>query len=321
MRNIRKRPGKRRLRTSGGKRVYKLHKPIVKPIYQVSCEHQFAIFGCWGVGCEPSSGQWRIARDIQKKPNIEFIITAGDNIYDNNTTIKNFFPQNVDQCYRKPMYAAVGNHDLEYIQDQMDYPGEGGWHLPARNYMMNINDDIRIVVIDTNPLKESVTTYTKHIPEGGEEEYARSLGEFQSFVKDIEQECLREKKYTICVGHHPMITNRHKEKRGFHATSLRELEEEFRVILSCCDLYVCADEHNLQHLLFEEGGLKLNQFILGGGGGKPDKTILEDYPRQTKFAYGYHGYGIFDVNAKTMTIRCLDEDTGTFMDRYTYKIE
>jgi hypothetical protein len=304
------------------KKIYRSFAPII-PTYSIECKNYFALFGCWGKGCNPTSGQQLVANDINSDPKIEFIITAGDNIYEDKPNLedfKEFFNTNVDMCYRKPMYSAIGNHDLEYIDEQIRHSNDI-WHLPARNYMININDDIRLFVIDTNPLVEGIDTYRRHIipMKAAEAEFEKSLQEFKSFVGDIVEEVTRTKKFTICVGHHPFITNRHKTNAKFVPLKPNDLSKEFQTILRVCDMYVCADEHNLQHVLFEDDEPRLNQFIIGGGGGSPDKTVVMDYPNETKFVHRYHGYGIFDVTSLSMSLRCLDEETNRFNDKYRFE--
>lgn len=321
--NARKKPSTTRVRSfKRNRKIYRSFAPLT-PSFQLSCDKYFALFGCWGKGCKPNSGQKLVANDINRDPEIKFIVSTGDNIYEEETgtpDFENFFHENVDICYEKPMYAALGNHDVQYIDKQINYNG-GNWHLPARNYMININDNIRVFVVDTNPLIEGTRTYEKHIEpvEAAKAEYRESLKEFRTFVGDMVAEVHREKKFTICVGHHPMITNRHKEKAKFSRKTPADLEEEFQTILRLCDMYVCADEHNLQHLLFEEEGEgpRLNQFIVGGGGGSPDEIVILDYPEETKFVHRYHGYGIFDVRDLSLTLRCLDKKTKSF--RYEYR--
>lgn len=305
------------------KKVYRNFAPMV-PAYTLQCKNYFALFGCWGKGCKPNTGQQSVANDINRDPKIEFIITAGDNIYEEKEQpmeFDNFFDANVDSCYTKQMYSALGNHDLEYIDQQIQHTNDI-WHLPARNYTININDNIRVFVVDTNPLVEGVGTYRKYIQptEKAEAEFEKSMKEFRTFVGDMVSESAQTKKFTIVIGHHPFITNRHKKKEPFVPRSLNDLPEEFQTILRLCDMYVCADEHNLQHLLWENNGeLRLNQFIIGGGGGTPDKNIVMDYEAETKFVHPYHGYGIFDVRNFSMTLRCLDEETNRFSDQYRFE--
>lgn len=304
------------------RKIYRNFVPII-PAYTLECRDYFALFGCWGKGCKPTTGQRLVANDINRDPRIEFIITAGDNIYeekDNPEDFNEFFHANVDNCYTKPMYSALGNHDLEYIDQQMRHTN-GIWHLPARNYMININDNLRIFVVDTNPLVEGIRTYQKYIQpiEAANAEFEKSLREFRNFVGDMVTEADLTKKFTICVGHHPFITNRHKKKGSFVPLTPSDLPDEFQTILRVCDMYVCADEHNLQHLLFEKNGARLNQFIIGGGGGTPDRTIVMDYTDETKFVHPYHGYGIFDVHNFSTTLRCLDEETNRFNDYYRFE--
>lgn len=282
-------------------------------------ESSIAFFGCWGKGCDHGTGQEMIATNINNDPSIDFIITAGDNIYQKKKKgilteeqFMDFFQKNVDLCYAKDMYSSLGNHDLEYYQYQKNYHARNRrWTLPSRNYTIDINDDIRILMIDTNPYFEGEEKYIEYLgnAEAGMTEYNRSKQELEEYIASI----VPDERLTICVGHHPWITNRHKENGSVRDT----VDPRLRGLMYKIDVYICADEHNLQHIATGE----LNEFILGGGGGDPDRNILDDLGSATKFEHGYHGFGILNVVTKTMTLRCLDPETNIFTDKYTVTLK
>lgn len=288
----------------------------VAPIVNITINDSVAFFGCWGAGCQPNSGQWLLAKDIDANPKIEAMITAGDNFYEKylpkEETKESFFHRNVDMCYAKDMYAALGNHDIELYNFERNHTMKNSkWILPAKNYIIHINDDIRVVMINTNPIFEE-KAYRKYV-ENGERLLEDDMKELNDFIDNLPP----SDRLTIVVGHHPFLTNRHKLKEG-----KRTIDKRVRNIIAKADLYICADEHNLQHIVSDVDGLvsladaqrQLDEFILGGGGGDPDTTIIMDYPEETKFSYPYHGYGVFDVNSKTMSIRCLDEKSKKMKD-------
>lgn len=272
----------------------------------VTCEKKFAMFGCWGVNCQPSSAQRLVAQDINDDDDIEFMVTAGDNFYEDKEDQVDF-QSNVVNCYTKPMYAALGNHDILFYNTESSFQNPN-WILPGKNYVIKVTTKagaprLRIVVINTNPIFERGFYEKNNIGSqlaSDERELERFLGSLPS--SDL---------FTIFVGHHPLLTNRHKPKGSkmvFGAFA--------RKIASMCDMYICADEHNLQHIVYEN----LNEFILGGGGAKPDETIVLDFPDETKFQHPYHGYGVFDVRKFQMTVKCLDKETREISKCYKYKL-
>lgn len=271
----------------------------------VVCEKKFAMFGCWGVDCKPGSAQSMIARDINDQDDIEFMVTAGDNFYVETPEEINF-ETNVVNCYNKPMYAALGNHDVLFYDVESTFQNPN-WILPDKNYIINIvtkrgTPRLRILMINTNPIYER-EFYTKR---GIIDQIQADKRQLEAFLDNVPPSDL----FTICVGHHPLLTNRHKPKGA-----PMEFTNFARRIASMCNMYVCADEHNLQHIIYEN----LNEFILGGGGANPDENIIVDFPNETKFQHPFHGYGIFDVRKLKMTLRCLDKETRDIKKCYKYK--
>lgn len=264
------------------------------------CSRKFALFGCWGVDCEEDSPQRAIANDINNDPEIDFMVTAGDNFYNDIDLDKNLI-----NCYSKRMYAVLGNHDIENAETQMAIVDKN-WVMPARNYIIRITTKngtprLRIIMINTNPIYSK--KYYNNLPGVLD----RDTRELKEFLDEIPRSDLP----TIVVGHHPIITNRH-EDRGRVKRYLSQIEKQ---IVQIANIYVCADEHNLQHIMLND----LNEFILGGGGAKPDSTIMMDFPDHTKFKHPYHGYGIFDVSELTMTIKPMNPDM-SFDNVYQYQL-
>jgi hypothetical protein len=269
------------------------------PVLRVECKDTFAIFGCWGMDCEPGSAQRLLAEDINHTPEIEFMVTAGDNFY---SKLETNFKKNFSGCYTKKMFASLGNHDIERYQEELNYQN-GNWVLPGRNYTILINDNIRVLMIDTNPYYA-----VKEYRTGVDLEQAREeVDTFLSMVQPFSG-------ITLTVGHHPILHNRHKMK-GDRPT-MTEFGER---ICSITDVYFCADEHNLQHIRLVDH--RVEEFILGGGGAKPDEFIAEDYPELTPFKHPYHGYGIVDVEDLTLSVRCLHKRSSRITMCYEFPLQ
>jgi hypothetical protein len=275
-------------------------------VVEAHCDHKFALFGCWGMDCNKGSAQALIAKEINEKDGVEFMVTAGDNFYVRSVADVNF-ETNVVKCYDKPMYASLGNHDIPFYDAELQF-NHPRWIIPAKNYMINVSSSrgtprLRILMINTNPVY-AADDYKKYDNLPPQQKDA-DKEELEHFLANVPPSDL----FTIIVGHHPLLFNRHKPKGD-----KKPINEFGQRIASMCNMYVCADEHNLQHIVQGD----LNQFILGGGGAKPDQTILPDYPEETKFAHPYHGFGIFDVRKLKMTVKCMEQGTGKISTCYKY---
>jgi predicted phosphodiesterase len=248
--------------------------------------------------CNPGSAQRLVAEDINHTPEIEFMVTAGDNFYSERETN---FQKNVSGCYTKKMYASLGNHDVERYKEEMEYSNPN-WVLPARNYTVLVNGNIRILMIDTNPYY-AMKEYRSN------KEHMEAMAEVDDFLSSVQP----FPGITLTVGHHPLLHNRHKLKG--EKPTLLEFGER---ICKITDVYFCADEHNLQHVrLFNQG---VEQFILGGGGAKPDEVIIEDYPELTNFKHPYHGYGILDVDTLVLSVRCVQKHSSKITTCYEFPL-
>jgi predicted phosphodiesterase len=255
--------------------------------------------------CKLESAQALIAKEINESDGVDFMVTAGDNFYVKETSDVNF-TSNVVNCYSKPMYASMGNHDIPFYEQELGFRHQN-WILPAKNYIINVTTPrgsprLRILMINTNPVYAE-DDYRKR--NSSPNQYRGDLEELEYFLDNIPPSDL----FTIIVGHHPLIKNRHKDK-GEKMT----MDGFGRRIASMCNMYVCADEHNLQHII--QGNL--NQFILGGGGAKPDETIVLDYPHDTKYAHPFHGFGVFDVRKMKMTMKCMEKGSGKISTCHKY---
>lgn len=265
----------------------------------VKCPGKIAMFGCWGMDCEENSPQRIIADRINTDPEIDFMVTAGDNFYKEFDLEKNFA-----RCYSKKMYATLGNHDVETAELQLAI-SDRNWVMPARNYILRVVSKtgiprMRFIMLNTNPI------YSKKEYKDSPRDLVRDMQALESFLEEVPKSDI----FTIVVGHHPFVMNRHKEKSSVK----RHLNEIERRISGMANAYVCADEHNLQHIIFEG----LNQFILGGGGAKPDTNIIPDFRDETLFKHPFHGYGVFDPKSYTMTLHPM-KNTGEFDEPYIYE--
>lgn len=227
----------------------------------------FYVLGDWGRRGEPN--QLVLAYQMNewtKKQNPKFIVTVGDNFYDNGVTSvddthwKESFEDvyNGNNLIRKPWYASLGNHDYRgSTRAQIDYHKKNPrWTLEAPYYtkVETLGDGgrVRFIFIDTTPF--------------GKEYY------FDPSNKDLAlQDTVRQKKWLdsltalndvdwkVVVGHHHMYTGgvRNAEPSAIRAG----IEPIF--VKNKVDVYFCGHEHDLQHL--KAAGKPTNYFLSGGG--------------------------------------------------------
>jgi 3',5'-cyclic AMP phosphodiesterase CpdA len=88
---------------------------------------RFAVIGDWGTGDRHALGTANQMFSAHQRSALEFVISAGDNIYPNGAG--RYFPRNFEQPFasmlkdRISFYTVLGNHDVdEGRQDQCGYP-------------------------------------------------------------------------------------------------------------------------------------------------------------------------------------------------------
>lgn len=272
---------------------------------------------------EVEYGEAEMASLLAKYSNetdVDAVILAGDNVYENypikNQTedfdkelekfakndisekqFKNFsydmekqlkvgFEYCLKNVKTSTFLLGIGNHDVEtcdILNKQINYKG---WKMPALsyNYLYKVNDNckVNLVFIDTNIYDEIYCDEQKY------ELDARSKQkEWLNNVLTQNKDC-----WNLVIGHIPFIYNPHKEgKKGIR----RELYEDIQENKHLIDLYMCADEHNSQYIIYKD---MPPEIISGIGGAILDKNIyineLKDYTLFTRAVFGFVGLEIYN---------------------------
>lgn len=227
----------------------------------------FYVLGDWGRRGEPN--QLVLAYQMNewtKKQNPKFIVTVGDNFYNDGVTSvddthwKESFEDvyNGNNLIRKPWYVSLGNHDYRgNTQAQIEYHKKNSrWNLEAPYYskVETLSDGgrVRFIMIDTTPF--------------GKEYY------LDPFIKELVlRDTVKQKKWLdsltalndvdwkVVVGHHHMYTG---GARNAEPSPIRAgIEPIF--VKNKVDVYFCGHEHDLQHL--KATGKPTNYFLSGGG--------------------------------------------------------
>ncbi len=230
---------------------------------------------------------------------IDVVILAGDNVYSDvpaegtykvptsevevelfksvSYNIEAQFQRGFVDCYRQIksdlFLVAIGNHDAEtchIIDAEIDYPG---WTFPGLSYVYSfvLQDQTRInlIFIDTNMYNESGQFC---LNERGESVFypkeARAQQEqwLTSVVKSHPND------WNIVIGHIPFWYNPHKTHGPTRHDTLPDLILSLHEYI---DVYMCADEHNQQMIILENGYGKLVEVISGTGGAVLDVDLPE----------------------------------------------
>lgn len=224
----------------------------------------FYVFGDWG--WNGSREQKEIAAQmalLAKKIDLDFIITTGDNFYENGVNSINdpLWKTNFESIYsdsflRVPWYPTLGNHD--YIGDpdaQVDYSERSDfWEMPARyyTYIKSIDENLfaRFIAIDTEGF---ITQYNAL-------EDTSEIDEIEQYkwLKNILQ--TTDDTFTIIYGHHGIYSS--GETHGGSLVLQNTLKP--LMLKHGVDIYFCGHDHHFEHARVK--GEEIDYFVVGTGG-------------------------------------------------------
>ncbi|XP_054817282.1 purple acid phosphatase 17-like [Prosopis cineraria] len=230
----------------------------------------FLVIGDWGR--RGAYNQSEVAFQMGKvgeKLDIDFVISTGDNFYDNGLTGQHdtAFEESFTNIYtakslQKQWYSVLGNHD--YRGDVLAQLGpvlrklDSRW-LCLRSFIVD-SELAEILFVDTSPFVE------EYFSDPGEHRYDwRGILPRKSYVnnllKDVES-VLRESraKWKIVVGHHAI------RSVGHHGDT-KELIKLLLPILQAnkVDFYMNGHDHRLEHISDTHSPI---QFLTSGAGSK-----------------------------------------------------
>ncbi|KAK6921565.1 Calcineurin-like phosphoesterase domain, ApaH type [Dillenia turbinata] len=256
----------------------------------------FLVVGDWGR--KGFYNQSQVAFQMGKvgeKLDIDFVISVGDNFYDDGLTV-------------------LGNHDyrgdvlaqLNPILSKMDTR----W-LCLRSFILNA-EIAEFFFVDTTPFVDKYFTRPGHskydwrgvLPR---EEYRSNL------LKDLDS-ALRESsaKWKIVVGHHAI------RSAGHHGDT-EELVSRLLPILKAnnVDLYINGHDHCLQHISSTHSPL---QFLTSGGGSKAWRGDFNWSPEVMKFYYDGQGFMSVQIT-KTLVDFAFYDVFGNVLHKWTVNKE
>ncbi|XP_059649806.1 purple acid phosphatase 17-like [Cornus florida] len=258
---------------------------------------KFLVVGDWGRKglYNQSEVAFQMGR-VGQELNIEFVISTGDNFYDNGLTSVNdpAFKESFTQIYsaeslQKQWYAVLGNHDyrgdvkaqLSPVLRKIDRR----W-LILRSYVLNAGI-AEFFFVDTTPFVDVYFDDPLH------HRYDwRGISHRETYLarllKDLESALSSSKaKWKIVVGHHAM-------RSVSHHGDTQEVVERILPVLKAnnVDMYVNGHDHCLQHLSCLDSPI---QFITSGAGSKAWRGDVKDHHNRCAINFFHDGQGFMSV--------------------------
>lgn len=232
----------------------------------------FMALGDWGRNGEYY--QQQVAQQMTQAAattGTDFIVVVGDNFYPSgvqSTTDPNwhYSYEDVYKAYflHCNWYVALGNHDYKgNIQAQIDYSKiSRRWQLPAPYYSkkirLNNNDELLLVVMDTNPFIASYYSKNDEVTENVKQQDTAAQ---RRWLETTLNDTSRSIKWKIVVGHHPMYSGGKRMK----SPDTEDMRRQFQSLFSKTKVaaYICGHEHDLQ--VIKPAGQYTTQFLSGAG--------------------------------------------------------
>ncbi|KAF4368459.1 hypothetical protein F8388_018583 [Cannabis sativa] len=232
---------------------------------------------------------------IGEKLEIEFVISTGDNFYEDGLTGVNdtAFYESFSNIYTAPTlqkqwYIVLGNHDyrgnalaqLSSVLKKKDRR----W-LCLRSFIVQA-EIVDIFFVDTTPFVD------KYFTNPGDQTYdwrgvlprtsyiSKQLKELDSALKHSTA------KWKIVVGHHTI------KSAGYHGNT-EELESQLLPVLEAnnVDFYVNGHDHCLEHIVDTKSQI---QFLTSGGGSKAWRGDIKEWNQEELKLY-YDGQGFMSM--------------------------
>ncbi|MEO1053230.1 MAG: metallophosphoesterase [Bacteroidota bacterium] len=265
---------------------------VSEDFVEINDAYHFYVLGDWGRNGQ--YGQQELAdmmNEAAKKVEPEFIISTGDNFYNNGiASVQDpYWISSYENVYNGThlfcdWYVILGNHDYRgNIQAQIDYSQiSRRWNMPDRYYLKDITTDdgatARFVFIDTSPLEDEYHRKAKYHQVLTQDTTAQL--QWMDSVLNVDVD------WKIVVGHHPLYTGgKRKDDTSYVRPHVEPLLSKHNV-----DMYLAGHEHDLQHI--KPDG-KPTHHIVSGAGSEVRPTGTMEY---TKFAEAIQGFVSAAIN-------------------------
>ncbi|XP_061373842.1 purple acid phosphatase 8-like isoform X2 [Gastrolobium bilobum] len=243
----------------------------------------FLVVGDWGR--KGTHNQSLVANQmgiVGEKLNIEFVISTGDNFYDDGLEgvddpafYESFVNIYTAPSLQKIWYNVLGNHDYREI--------------------------VEFFFVDTTPFVDKYFTE----PESEDHTYdwegvLPRQAYLSELLKDVDSALAQSKaKWKIVVGHHTI-------KSPGHHGNTQELEEQLVPILKANKVtaYINGHDHCVEHIIDTESGI---HYLTSGGGSKAWRGDVKPWnPEELKLYYDGQGFMSVQITKTNVDIVFYD---------------
>ncbi|KAL6842900.1 hypothetical protein ACP4OV_027213 [Aristida adscensionis] len=226
---------------------------------------------------------------VGEKLNIDFVISTGDNIYDDGiaNTSDPLFKECFTNIYtadslQKPWYIVLGNHDYTgnalAQQDPAIREVDSRYLSIAKSFIVNA-EIADFFLVDTSPfiLKYWNKTNFDWREVGTRDTFIETL------LKDLDSALTESTApWKIVVGHHPISS-------GCEHGNTTELEQLLLPVIKThgVDIYLNGHDHCLQHISSRDSSLQL---LTSGGGSKAWAGKFKATSDKIEFLYDGQGF-------------------------------
>ncbi|KAF3438302.1 hypothetical protein FNV43_RR21064 [Rhamnella rubrinervis] len=268
----------------------------------------FLVVGDWGR--RGAYNQTEVAHQMGRigdKLNIDFIVSTGDNFYEDGLRSVNdhAFDNSFTRVYtakslQKQWYSVLGNHDYRGNVKAQLSPTLGKldsrW-LCQRSFVLN-TEIAEFFFVDTTPFVDKYFVGPKHhhydwrgvLPRN---EYLSNL------LKDLDLGLRNSAaNWKIVIGHHTI------RSVGHHGDT-KELVKQLLPVLEAnnVDLYINGHDHCLEHISSTTSPI---QFLTSGGGSKAWKGDFDSLEQGLKFYYDGQGFMSVQLTRTNANIAFFD---------------
>ncbi|KAF3432056.1 hypothetical protein FNV43_RR26795 [Rhamnella rubrinervis] len=267
------------------------------------------VVGDWGRRGSYNQSQVALKMGIiGEKLDIDFVISTGDNFYDNGLTgvDDSAFDDSFTKIYTAPSlqkqwYNVLGNHDYRGDVEAQMSPVlkklDSRW-LCLRSFILD-TEIAEFFFVDTTPFVDSYFTNPKdHVYDW--RGILPRKAYLSNLLKDVDSALKKSTaKWKFVVAHHTI------KSAGFHGIT-REIVDQLLPILEAnnVDLYVNGHDHLLQHISSLHSPI---QFLTSGGASKAWRGDVNWWdPKEMKFFYDGQGFMSMQITPTQLDIAFYD---------------
>ncbi|PON60842.1 Acid phosphatase, type [Parasponia andersonii] len=269
----------------------------------------FLVVGDWGRRGLYNQSEVALQMGIVgEKLDIDFVISTGDNFYENGLTDVNdpAFYESFSNIYTAPSlhkqwYNVLGNHDYRgdvLAQLSPDLGEKDKRWLCLRSFILHA-EFVEFFFVDTTPFVDDYFTHPKDHTYDWRGVLPRK-NYLSKLSKDLNSSLRHSTaKWKIVVGHHTI------KSAGHHGIT-QELVSQLLPILEAnnVDFYVNGHDHCLEHIIDSKSQI---QFLTSGGGSKAWRGDIKWWnPEELKLYYDGQGFMSMEITEEVANFSYYD---------------